>query len=108
MTNCSVPLTKLKLRLRLFFDLNSQLLEDTAESHWQARAEIAQLHSEHEALVRDKEQLKASLADFNATHNQLMANPLARTGQVGKLRSTLPELILYLLRQLLLTSHTDS
>ena len=73
-----------------------------AEAQRQASAEITQLRSEHEALLRDKEQLKASLADLNATHNELMAHSLNQTEQIGEIRSTLPEPILCLLRQLLL------
>ena len=78
-----------------------------AEAQRQASAEITQLRSEHEALLRDKEQLKASLADLNATHNELMAHSLNQTEQISELRSTLPEPILCLLRQLLLTLPTD-
>ena len=52
-----------KVEARTYFDLNLQLLEDMAESERQASAEIAQLRSEHEALLRDKEQLKALLTD---------------------------------------------
>ena len=96
-----------EVETQTYFDLNSQLLEDMAEAQRQASAEITQLRSEHEALLRDKEQLKTSLADLNATHNQLMAHSLNQTKQIGKLRSTLPELILCLLRQLLLTLATD-
>ena len=96
-----------KVEAQTYFDLNSQLLEDMAEAQRQASAEITQLRSEHEALLRDKEQLKASLADLNATHNQLMAHSLKQTEQIGELRSTLPEPILCLLRQLLLTLPTD-
>ena len=96
-----------KVEAQTYFDLNSQLLEDMAEAQRQASAEITQLRSEHEALLRDKEQLKASLADLNATHNQLMAHSLAQTERIGELRSTLPEPILCLLRQLLSTLPTD-
>ena len=78
-----------------------------AEAQRQASAEITQLRSEHEALLRDKEQLKASLADSNATHIQLMAHSLQQTEQIGELRSTLPEPILCRLRQLLVTLPTD-
>ena len=77
-----------------------------AESQWQATAEIAQLRSEHEALLCDREQLKASLADLNATHNQLMVHLLVLTKQIGELRSTLPEPILCLQCQLLWTLPT--
>ena len=48
-----------------------------AEAQRKASTEVTQLRSEHDALLRDKEQLKASLADLNATHNQLMAHSLA-------------------------------
>ena len=96
-----------KVEAQTYFDLNSQLLEDMVEAQRQASAEITQRHSEHEALLRDKEQLKASLADLNATHNELMAHSLNQTEQIGELRSTLPEPILCLLRQLLLTLPTD-
>ena len=96
-----------KVEAQTFFYLNSQLLKDMAEAQRQASAEIAQLRSEHEPLLRDKEQLKASLADLNATHNQLMAHSLKQTDQIGDLRSTLPEAILCLLRQLLLTLPTE-
>ena len=96
-----------KVEAQTYFDLNSQLLEDMAEAQRQASAEITQLRSEHEALLRDKEQLKASLADLNATHNELMAHSLNQTEQIGELRSTLPEPILCLLRQLLLCLPTD-
>ena len=37
------------------------------EPQGQASADIARLRSEREALLRDKEQLKASLVDLNAT-----------------------------------------
>ena len=96
-----------KFEAQTYFDLNSQLLEDMAEAQRQASAEITQLRSEHEALLRDKQQLQASLADLKATHNQLMAHSLAQTEQISELRSTLPEPILCLLRQLLLTLPTD-
>ena len=96
-----------KVEAQTYFDLNSQLLEDMAEAQRQASAEITQLRSEHDALLRDKEQLTASFADLNAPHNQLMAHSLAQTEQIGELRSTLPEPILCLLRQLLLTLPTD-
>ena len=96
-----------KVEAQTYFDLNSQLLEDMAEAQRQASAEIIQLRCEHEALFRDKEQLKASLADLNATHNELMAHSLKQTEQIDELRSTLPEPILCLLRQLLLTLPTD-
>ena len=84
-----------KVEAQTYFDLNSQLLEDMAEAQRQASAEITQLRSEHEALLRDKEQLKASLV---ATHNELMSHSLNQTEQIGELRSTLPEPILCLLR----------
>ena len=96
-----------KVETQTYFDLKSQLMEDMAEAQQQASAEITQLRSEHEALLRDKEQLKASLADLKATRNQLMAHSLYQTEQIGELRSTLPEPILCLLRQLLLTLPTD-
>ena len=96
-----------KFEAHTFFDLNSQLLEDLAESQRQAKVEIAQLCSEHEALLRDKEQVKASLVDLNATHNQLMAHSVGHTEQICKLRSSLLEPILCLLRPLLLTLPTD-
>ena len=96
-----------EVEAQTYFDLNSQLLEDMAEAQRQASVEITQLRSEHEALLRDKEQLKASLADLNATHNKLMAHSLNQTEQIGELRSTLPEPILCLLRQLLLILPTD-
>ena len=95
-----------KFEAQTYFDLNSQLLEDMAEAQRQASAEITQLRSEHEALLRDKEQLKASLADLNATHNELMAHSLKQTERISELRSTLPEPILCLLRQLFLTLPT--
>ena len=44
-----------KVEAHTYFDLNWQLLEDMAESQRQASAEIAQLRSEYEALLRDKE-----------------------------------------------------
>ena len=96
-----------KVEAQTYFDLNSQLLGDLAEAQRQASAEITQLRSEHEALLRDKEQLKASLADLNATHNELMAHSLNQTEQIGELRSTLPEPILCLLCQLILTLPID-
>ena len=96
-----------RVEAQTYFDVNSQLLEDMAEAQRQASAEIKQLRSEHEALLRDKEQLKASSADLNATHNELMAHSLNQTEQIGELRSTIPEPILCLLRQLLLTLPTD-
>ena len=96
-----------KVEAQTYFDLTSQLLEDMAEAQRQASAEITQFRSEHEALLRDEEQLKASLADLNATHNELMARSLKQTEQIGELRSTLPEPILCLLRQLLLILPTD-
>ena len=96
-----------KVEAQTYFDLNSQLLEDMAEAQRKANAEITQLRSENEALLRDKEQLKASLADLNATHNELMAHSLNQTEQIGELRSTLPEPILCLLRRLLVTLPTD-
>ena len=96
-----------KVEAQTYFDLNSQLLEDMGEAQQQASAEITQLRSEHEALLRDKEQLKASLADLNATHNELMAHSLNQTEQIGELPSTLPESILCLLCRLLLTLPTD-
>ena len=96
-----------KVEAQTYFDLNSQLLEDLAEAQRKASAEITQLRSAHEALLREKDQLKASLAELNATHNQLMAHSLKQTEQIGELRSTLPESILCLLRQLLLTLPTD-
>ena len=43
---------EVKVEAQTYIDLNSQLLEDMAESQWQASAEIAQLCSEHEALLR--------------------------------------------------------
>ena len=98
---------KAKVEAQTYFDLNSQLLEDMAEAQRKANAEMTQLRSAHEALLRDKEQLKASLAELNATHNQLMAHSLQQTEQIGELRSTLPGPILCLLRQLLLTLPTD-
>ena len=98
---------EVKVEAQTYFDLNSQFLEDLAEAQRQTSAEITQLRSEHEALLRDKEQLKASLADLKATHNQLMAHSLAQTEQTGELRSTLPQTILCLLRQSLLTLPTD-
>ena len=79
-----------KVEAQTYFDLNSQLSEDTVEAQRQTSAESKQLRFEHEALLRDKEQLKASLADLNATHNQLMAHSLAQTEQTVELRSTLP------------------
>ena len=96
-----------KVEAQTYFDLNSQLLEDMAEAQRQASVEIRQLRSEHEALLRDKEHLKASLAELKATHKELMAHSLNQTQQIGELRSTLPEPILRLLRQLLLTLPTD-
>ena len=96
-----------KAEAQTYFDLNSQLLEDMAEARRQASAELTQLRSEHEALLRDKGQLKASLADLNATHNELMAHSLNQTEQIGEIRSTLPERILCLRRQILLTLPTD-
>ena len=96
-----------KVEAQTYFDLNSQLLEDMAEAQRQASAEITQLRSEHGALLRDKEQLKASMADLNASHNELMAHSLNQTKRIGELRSTLPEPILCLLRQLLSTLPTD-
>ena len=96
-----------KVEARTYFDLNSQLLENLVESQRPPSAEIAQLRSAHEALLRDKEELKASLANLNATHNQLMAHSLVQTEQTGELGSNLPEPILCLLRQLLLTLPTD-
>ena len=113
MTDCSSvdrlqrAFDEAKVEAQTYFDLNSQLLEDMAEAQRQASAEITQLRSEHEALLRDKEQLKASLAALNATHNELMAHSLNQTEQIGELRSTLPEPIVCLLRQLLLTLPTD-
>ena len=96
-----------KVEAQTYFDLNSQLLEDMAEAQRQASVEITQLRSKREALLRDKEQLQASLADLNATHNQLMAHFLDQTEQIGELHSTLTEPIHCLLRQLLLTLPTD-
>ena len=96
-----------KIEPQTYFDLNSQLLEDMAEAQRQASAELTQLRSEHEALLRDKGQLKASLADLNATHNELMAHSLNQTEQIGELRSTLPERILCLRRQILSNLPTD-
>ena len=96
-----------KVEAQTYFDLTSQLLEDMAEAQRQASAEITQLRSEHEALLRDKEHLKASLAESNAPHNKLMAHSLNQTEQIGELRSILPEPTLCLLRQLLLTLPTD-
>ena len=96
-----------KVEAQTYFDLNSQLLEDMAEAQRQAGAEITQLRSEHEALLRDKEQLKASSANLNATRNQLIAHSSAQNEQIGELCSTLPEPILCLLRQLLLTLPID-
>ena len=95
-----------KVEAQTYLDLNFQLLDDMAEAQRQASAEITQLRSEHDALLRDKEQLKASLADLNVIHNQLMAHSLAQTEQIGELRSTLPEPIFCLLHQLLLTLTT--
>ena len=96
-----------KVEAQTYFDLYSRLLEDMAEAQRQASAELMQLRSEHEALLRDKEQLKSSSADLNATHNELMAHSLNQTEQIGEICSTLPEPILCLLRQLLLTLPTD-
>ena len=45
-----------KFEARTYSYLNSQLLDDVAQSQRQASAEIAQLSSEHEALLTDKEQ----------------------------------------------------
>ena len=44
-----------KVEAHTYFDLNWQLLEDMAESQRQSSAETAQLRSEYEALLRDKE-----------------------------------------------------
>ena len=96
-----------KVEAQTYFDRNSQLLEDMAEAQRQASAKITQLRSEHEALFLDKEQLEASLADLNATHNELMAHSLNQTEQIGEFPSTLPDSILCLLRRLLLTLPTD-
>ena len=49
-----------KVEARTFFNLNTQLLQNMAESERQAGAEIAQLRSDCGALLRDKEQLKLS------------------------------------------------
>ena len=96
-----------KLEAQTYFDLNSQLFEYMVEAQRQASEEITQLRSEHEALLRDKEQLRASLGDLNATHNELMAHSLNQTEHIGELRRTLPEPILCLLRRLLLTLPAD-
>ena len=98
---------EVKVEAKTYFDFNSQLLEDMAEAQRQASAEFTQLRSEHEAFLCDKEQLKASLTVLNATHNELMAHSLDQTEQIGELPSTVPEPILCLLRQLLLTLPTD-
>ena len=58
-----------KIEAQTYFDLNSQLLEDMAEAQRKTNAEMTQLRSAHEALLRDKEPLKASLVELNATHN---------------------------------------
>ena len=95
-----------KVESQTYFDFNSQLLENMAEAQRQASAELTELRSEHEALFRDKEQLKALLANLNATHNELMAHSWNQTEQIGELRSTLPEPIFCFLRQLLLNLPT--
>ena len=52
-------------------------------------------------------QLKASLDELKASHNELIAHSLGQSEQIGDLRSTLLEPILRLLHQLLLTLPTD-
>ena len=65
------------------------------------------LRAQHEALLVDKKQLKASLEELNVTHNELMAHSLYQTEEIDDLRTPMPEPILCLLRKKLLTPPRD-
>ena len=80
-----------RVEVRIYFDLNSQLLTDLAAVGQDAEEAVTSLKTQVQILQQDNKHLRSSLTDINATHSSLMAHSLSQTEQIGKLLSRLPK-----------------